>query len=925
MAAGGNDGSLKFDTKINTDGFEGGTSDLLKAAEKLTGAIEKLSDRMDKAFSGSGAAAVNTANDIDRVAEATRRANEELERMKKEKAATFTGTITNNNAPTPSAFPDDGKRYNLYGEDVDALIEKEKQLEASARATSEAIQAEGVKEEQSLVGFKDSMLYAVDVFKGIPSKIIGIFTAVGNASADTSSKGSKLVDEIDRLKDHLYTIEKKGITFGDPDYDKTYGALKSAETALAAYKKSLAGTNTEQKKTEKSARKMNSSLKKTHQTAVPLTKSILKLSNMFKLMLIRMSMRAIIQAAKEGFENLAQYSSDTNKSISLLISANTRLKNSFATAFAPILNVAAPALKSFIDLLSTGASYAGQFLAALAGKSTFVKAVDVEEDYAESLKESNKELKEKEKGTKKLAFAFDDLIQAQGADADGNTYNPPTPDQMFETVEVENDIRNFADTVKGIFADLFNPLKQSWVENGPAVTEAAKAAFSSLKILAGDVGESFLQVWKNEGYGKAITDDVLISVSNLFYTVSNLADGFDKAWKAADTGTSILRHMGDLLLIMSGFFRQASEDIRAWSAKLDFAPLLKSFDNLLAKFNPVVQKIGNAVLWLLEKALLPLAKWAIENGVPAVLDLIATGFEVFASVLNALHPIAMWLWNTFLQPLGKWAGEIFIEALKKITELLLDFSDWIKDNQTTIEGVTIIVLAFFAAFKFMEFVSGVKNMLAILPTLIGTLGGLLGTLNPITIVLGLIISAAALVARAWDKMTPEEKLATKIIAVAGAIGVLALALGSILHDPTMISMGAIVAAAAGISLIGISLSAMSGGSQNGYSSKVSSLASQGMSLTKQAIPRLATGTVVPPRAGEFAAILGDNNRDTEIVSPIPAMKQAFKEAIEEMGGLGGSGKGEAYLVINNNKFAKLVYDLNRNEKRRIGVHMITEG
>ena len=32
MAAGGTDGSLKFDTKINTDGFEEGTGSLLKAA-----------------------------------------------------------------------------------------------------------------------------------------------------------------------------------------------------------------------------------------------------------------------------------------------------------------------------------------------------------------------------------------------------------------------------------------------------------------------------------------------------------------------------------------------------------------------------------------------------------------------------------------------------------------------------------------------------------------------------------------------------------------------------------------------------------------------------------------------------------------------------------------------------------------------------
>ena len=59
------------------------------------------------------------------------------------------------------------------------------------------------------------------------------------------------------------------------------------------------------------------------------------------------------------------------------------------------------------------------------------------------------------------------------------------------------------------------------------------------------------------------------------------------------------------------------------------------------------------------------------------------------------------------------------------------------------------------------------------------------------------------------------------------------------------------------------------------------------SLNEVSIPKLATGTVVPANFGEFAAILGDNKREAEVVSPISAMKQAFKEAITEMGGIGG--------------------------------------
>lgn len=212
-------------------------------------------------------------------------------------------------------------------------------------------------------------------------------------------------------------------------------------------------------------------------------------------------------------------------------------------------------------------------------------------------------------------------------------------------------------------------------------------------------------------------------------------------------------------------------------------------------------------------------------------------------------------------------------------------------------------------------------MLGKLPLLIDKLGGLFGALNPVSIVLGAIVAVAVLVARAWDKMTPREQLATKILAVAGAIGVLAFALGSMLANPIMAAAGIAVAAVAGIGLVGISLNASNRGS---YSSKASSLAAQGMSLSRQAIPRLATGTVVPPRAGEFAAILGDNNRDTEIVSPVPAMKQAFREAIEEMGGLGGNQTLKADLILDSTKFGQLVYKFNNRETQRVGVRMVAE-
>lgn len=58
------------------------------------------------------------------------------------------------------------------------------------------------------------------------------------------------------------------------------------------------------------------------------------------------------------------------------------------------------------------------------------------------------------------------------------------------------------------------------------------------------------------------------------------------------------------------------------------------------------------------------------------------------------------------------------------------------------------------------------------------------------------------------------------------------------------------------------------------------------------IPKLAQGTVVPANYGEFLAVLGDNKREAEVVSPYSTIVKAVKDA------LGGSGGTKQPVTIN---------------------------
>ena len=787
---------------------------------------------------------------------------------------------------------------------------------------------------RTLSGTMDYIKLLPQAFKDIPSIMKHTFSSASKSIQSLAPSVRNLQDEVDRYKDALYYAEKAGYGLGDAPYDKALAGLQRAKKAMQDYKKKLLGVDNEQKKASKSGSKLNKSLKGTEKASRGARMGLgrmLATSILFSTVFRAIS--AVTGGLKEGMDNLAQYSDDTNKALSMLMSSMTQLKNSFGTAFSPLVEYAAPALSQFINLLSQAVTWTAQLLAALTGKDTFVKAVKVQQDYADSLDKTKDETKDAAKETEKALAPFDKLIQITTGKKKSEEKNELKPEDMFTTEEVSNDIKLQAEAIKNTLGKLFDPLKESWLENGPQVMSSLQNTFSAIKQLASDVSASFMQVWNVEGYGKAITDDLLITFANLVDTVGNLVTNFDKAWVSGDTGTNILRHLGDIILEITGFFRQASESLKQWSADLDFSPLLESFDRILIAVKPIVSDVGNLILWFLNNVLLPIAKWGVEQALPTVFDLIAAALKAIHSVIDALKPLGIWLWEEFLQPLGEWTGAVIIAALEKVVEWLTKFSDWVSQNQTLVENITVAVLAFFAAWKFSAFVLGIGQLisnlggfLAIGERVISLLARTVSNINPLVLAISGIISLIAVLAKNWNNMSPTEKVIASILAAASAVGILAVALGALAGG---VGAGVVAASlAAGIAAATIAINAGKSAASAGYSGGYGGRSAYPMSAyaaVPYKMPMLATGTVVPPRAGMFAAILGDNTKEPEVVSPLSTMKQALKEALAESNISSGNQIAKAELILDGTRFGQLVVKFGNNEKNRVGVRMVTEG
>lgn len=168
-----------------------------------------------------------------------------------------------------------------------------------------------------------------------------------------------------------------------------------------------------------------------------------------------MALMAVINGLKEGINNLAQYSGDVNEDLSALKSSLTQLKNSFASAFAPILSVVTPILTSFLNLLSSVITKVGMFFSALSGKSTFTKAIAVQEDYAASLSDSAK-------ATKKLTdytTSLDEINKVSSNDSSKSFKGSVSPSEMFEEVEIPSRFKIVADKVGKVFGNVAEKIK----------------------------------------------------------------------------------------------------------------------------------------------------------------------------------------------------------------------------------------------------------------------------------------------------------------------------------------------------------------------------------------------------------------------------------------------------------------------------------
>ncbi len=162
---------------------------------------------------------------------------------------------------------------------------------------------------------------------------------------------------------------------------------------------------------------------------------------------IRKAFSSLINGIKEGFENLYEGNEKFKNSVNSLRASALTLKNSLASAFAPLVEIAIPYIQRFVEWITKAVNLMGQFIAALTGKKTYTKAIKMT---ADDLKEEAESAEEAEEATKGYLSPLDEInkYEEKKDKSKEKEKDKLDPSNMFEEVPVDNKIFDFLQKIK---------------------------------------------------------------------------------------------------------------------------------------------------------------------------------------------------------------------------------------------------------------------------------------------------------------------------------------------------------------------------------------------------------------------------------------------------------------------------------------------
>ena len=639
------DGSIIIDTRIQTEGLSKGLNTIKAGMIRITAQVSKMGETAKNSFQRQIATVNSLYQSYEKQERKVAELKSKLDELGKSKIET--------------------EGYKLISDQIKALETDFEKVESKQREWIDMgfpIDSGPIKElDKQLDEIWADMERLQNKQKGMQ---VSGSAYIDPKSTDTYKNTLQKYDEesqkLERTNGRLYSSYnnlKKKVEEYQKKNNKLVLAMQNLQKAAARVGAVMKNIGSALKSAGSAVKSMVSAMKKAVESMLNFDKQTKRskagLGKMLGMSLLFSGMFRAINAVgdgvKTGIQNLAKYSNTANTAMSSLISSMTRLKNSFATAFAPILTTAAPILVKFINLMSDAITRVGMLIAALTGQKTFTKAIGVQEDYAASLDKTADSAKKAAKEVKGYLSPIDELnryddgVNSAGT-IGGNKYTDPSAGDMFEEVPITSSIKGIADKIRklikkedweGLGAYIASGINKglqkiydviNWNNVGPKITKFCDAFTRTFNSLVDHID------WDLLGRTVGAGINTLVNTLNLLITGINWKN-LGKKFAEGITGLVHEVNWNNLGQLLGNMFMISWKIFSGFVHNLPYADIGKAVaDALNGVFSTVsFSEIGDALATGLNGVFTTLYNFAVNFNWKQMVDNIAGGINTFVS------------------------------------------------------------------------------------------------------------------------------------------------------------------------------------------------------------------------------------------------------------------------------------------------------
>lgn len=365
---------------------------------------------------------------------------------------------------------------------------------------------------------------------------------------------------------------------------------------------------------------------------------------------IEAEVNGIMEETKWQTGDAAKYATTFAGRVAKLSATFTSLKTEIGNVIIPILNLFIPAIQTALDallkflvLLKTAMASIGLEMPDVTSLGGVTAGAT---EAAEAIDNTGTAAEKAAKKVKKAFASYDEInVLSKSSASDTGTGGSSAGASGVEaaTIGGVNSLKDQLSSASAELGTFFDPLADAWQAHGEPIVQSIKNAFNNLKEVGKGVGDVIKNWWQGEG-GRSFANTTL----ELFEKIARAAERVTKSIKYIwDNGgkdtfnnlVKILGTVGEIIMIVVGYIADLYGDLVEGFAP-DAAEGLQGVNDKLSAFNGVLEWLktdGKPILEGLAYTIgLVGAAWLAYKGIMIAVEVASKAYAAAQAVVNAV-------------------------------------------------------------------------------------------------------------------------------------------------------------------------------------------------------------------------------------------------------------------------------------------------